>query len=116
MPKKIKIPVFTDNRGSLGVIEKFIKFKIKRVYFLYNLKKNISRGKHAHKKNIQFLICLHGKLEIKFDKKNYFLDNAQYGILINPSDWHEIVPRSKQSIVLVLASDYYDKKDYIYNV
>jgi dTDP-4-dehydrorhamnose 3,5-epimerase-like enzyme len=113
MPKKIQIPTFSDNRGSLGVIEKFIKFKIKRVYFLYNLKKKISRGMHAHKKNIQFLICLQGQLEIKFEKKKYFLGSAQYGILIKPSDWHEIVPRSKQSIVLVVASDYYDKNDYI---
>jgi dTDP-4-dehydrorhamnose 3,5-epimerase-like enzyme len=113
MSKKIKIPTFSDNRGSLGVIEKYVKFKIKRVYFLYNLKKKISRGKHAHKKNIQFLVCLYGQLEIKFNKKNYFLDSAQYGILIKPSDWHEIVPRSKKSIVLVIASEYYDKNDYI---
>ncbi len=113
MPKKIKIPTFSDNRGSLGVIEKFIKFKIKRVYYLYNLKKNISRGKHAHKKNFQFLICLHGQLEIKFKKKAYLLNNSQYGVLIRPSDWHEIIPRSKHSIALVIASDYYDKNDYI---
>jgi dTDP-4-dehydrorhamnose 3,5-epimerase-like enzyme len=113
MPKKIKIPTFNDSRGSLSVIEKFINFKIKRVYYLYNLKKNISRGKHAHKKNIQFLICLKGKLEIKFKRKNYLLDGPHYGILIQPSDWHEIIPRSYQSIAIVIASDYYDKNDYI---
>jgi hypothetical protein len=56
---------------------------------------------------------LHGQLEIKFKKKKYFLDSPQCGIFIKPSDWHEIVPRSKKSIVLVVASDYYDKNDYI---
>lgn len=113
MPKKIKIPNFADQRGSLGVVEKLIDFKINRVYYLYNLKKNISRGQHKHKKNIQFFICLNGKLEIIFKKKRYLLTSPNYGILINPSDWHEIVPKSKNAIALVLASHYYNINDYI---
>mgnify|MGYP006081646465 CR=1 FL=1 len=113
MPKIIKIPNFKDKRGCLGVVEKFINFKIKRVYYLYNLKKDISRGKHAHKKNIQFFICLSGKVTIKFSKKKYLLTSSNYGLLIKPADWHEIIPKSKKTICLVLASQYYAKNDYI---
>ena len=113
MPKKIKIPVFKDKRGSLKVIEKFLNFKIRRVYYIDNLKKNISRGKHAHKKNLQFLVCLSGKILIKFKNKKYQLSNSNYGILIKPEDWHEIVPKVNKTIILVLASHYYDKNDYI---
>ncbi len=114
MPKKIKIPDFSDYRGSLGVIENIINFKIKRVYFLHSLKKNIRRGSHAHKKNIQFFICLSGKAEIIFKKKKYLLSKPNYGILVKPSDWHEIVPKIDSTIILVLASHTYNKKDYIY--
>ena len=112
--QKIKIPDFSDYRGSLGVIENIINFKIKRVYFLHSLKKNIRRGSHAHKKNIQFFICLSGKAEIIFKKKKYLLSKPNYGILVKPSDWHEIVPKIDSTIILVLASHTYNKKDYIY--
>ena len=39
MAKIFKIPSYKDSRGNLSVIEKFIPFNIKRVYFLYNLNK-----------------------------------------------------------------------------
>ena len=56
MAKLIDIPKFNDSRGTISVIEKKIKFKIKRVYFIYDVKG--IRGGHKHKKTWQFLICL----------------------------------------------------------
>ena len=116
MAKLIKIPSFIDKRGSISVIEKFIGFKIKRVYYLYNFK-NRSRAKHKHKKNIQFIVCLKGKIKINIiinDKiKSYVLSNPRLGLFLRPQDWHEILPKDNNSILLVLASEFYNKKDYI---
>lgn len=115
MAKILKIPTYKDKKGILSVVERFIKFKIRRVYFLYNFKKK-NRGKHKHKKNRQFLVCLSGKVQLKVINKNinklYNLSKPTVGVLLEPQDWHEIIPIKKNSIVLVLASEFFNKKDY----
>jgi len=116
MAKIFKIPTYKDNRGSLSVIEKFLPFNIKRAYFLYNLYKK-SRGKHSHKNNKQFLICLSGKIQLKIinKKKTIFfnLSKPTSGVYLAPQDWHEIIPKKRNSIVLVLASNNFNKNDYL---
>jgi dTDP-4-dehydrorhamnose 3,5-epimerase-like enzyme len=118
VPKLIKIPTFSDDRGSLSVVERLFKTNIKRVYFLHNLNGK-ARGQHGHKKTTQFLICLSGKIEIliknkcKKTYKKYLLTSPCKGILLEPSDWHQIISRSKNTVVAVLASHYYNKKDYV---
>ena len=47
MVKKIIVPKFKNTTGTISVIEKKIKFKIKRVYFIYNI--TGVRGGHRHK-------------------------------------------------------------------
>ena len=61
MPKTIILPTYKSITGKLTVIEKKINFKIKRVYFIYNIKGN--RG-HKHKKNCQFIISLNGSCNL----------------------------------------------------
>ena len=50
---------FLDNRGKIDIyeIEKKINFKLKR-FFIVSGKKNIIRGRHAHKKCKQHLILI----------------------------------------------------------
>jgi len=50
-----------------------------------------------------------GKKQIK---KTYLI-NSNKGILLKPSDWHEIKNVSKGAVITVLASEFYDKEDYI---
>ena len=115
MTKIIPIPVFKNISGSISVVEKIIPFKVKRIYFIYGIKG--TRGGHKHKKTWQFLICLNGKCTLnivssKQIKKTYLL-NSNKGILLKPSDWHEIKNVSKGAVITVLASEFYDKEDYI---
>ena len=116
MAKIFRIPTYKDNRGSLSVIEKFVPFNIKRVYFLYNFNKK-SRGKHRHKKNKQFLICLCGKIQLKVINKNktifFNLSKPTHGVYLEPQDWHEIIPKKRNSVALVLASNMFNKNDYL---
>jgi hypothetical protein len=116
MAKIFRIPTYKDTRGSLSVIEKFLPFNIKRAYFLYNFNKK-SRGKHGHKKNKQFLICLSGKIQLKIINKNksifFNLSKPTSGVYLAPQDWHEIIPKKRNSIVLVLASNIFNKNDYL---
>ena len=106
---------FKDKRGSLTVIEKEIKFKIKRVYYIYDAKG--IRGKHRHKKNIQALISINGSCEIFVNdnksKKKYILNKKNKCLLLNPKDWHYMKNFSKNCVLLVLCSENYKKNDYI---
>ncbi len=106
-----------DDRGSIAFIEfaKDLPFVIKRVYWLYDLKK--ARGAHAHKELQQFLFCLHGALEVILDdghsKESIILDTPDKGILITKSLWREIINYQNNPQLIVLASDVYKEEDYI---
>ncbi|RDX35485.1 WxcM-like domain-containing protein [Arcobacter sp. HD9-500m-PIT-SAG03] len=114
MPKLIELETHTDHRGSLTVIEKILPFDIKRVFYLYDLK--LKRGGHRHKKTIQAIIALNGSCEVfvenSNEKKTFLLDNNKC-LILNPEDWHTMNNFSKGTILLVLASEYYDTNDYI---
>ena len=115
MAKIINLPTFRDNRGNLTVIEKLLPFEIKRFYYIYDV--TSKRGGHRHHKTIQALICLGGSCEIYIHngetEETIILDTPQKCLILDPKDWHTMDKFSKNSILLVLSSEYYDKHDYI---
>ena len=62
-----KIDFFKDNRGMLASIDhkKFECFSIKRTFLINFIKSRVTRGKHAHKKCSQFIVCISGKIKIE---------------------------------------------------
>ena len=117
--KIINIPKISDpqGRGNLSFIEKnIIPFKIKRVYYLYDVPSDGSRGGHAHKKLNQFLIPLSGSFDVIVDdgssKKTFTLNKPNKGLYIPNGIWREMENFSSGAICLVLASDYFDESDY----
>lgn len=118
MVNLLNIPKIVDSRGNLAVIEKeTIPFKIKRVYYLYDVPSNSYRGGHAHKKLKQFLIALSGSFDVRLkDGKSetiVTLNKPDKGLLIEPGTWREIENFSSGAICLVVASEVYDEDDYI---
>ena len=108
-----------DARGQLVAIEelKDIPFSIKRVYYMYDTREGIARGFHAHKNLKQILICVHGSCKIKLDngkeKEIVLLDKPNEGLYISNDLWREMFEFSKDAVLMVLASELYDEKDYI---
>ena len=116
--KVIEIPKIADPRGNLSVIENdIIPFDIKRVYYLYDVPSDSSRGGHAHKKLYQFLIALSGSFEVLVDdgksKKTIMLNKPNKGLLIVPGIWRELNNFSAGSVCLVIASENFIEEDYI---
>lgn len=114
----INLPTFKDDRGSLTVIEKALPFAVKRVYYMYGC--NGKRGGHRHIKNIQALISAAGSCEIYTnngrEEKTLILDNPAKCLILESKDWHTMSNFSRDCVLLVLASEYYDKNDYISKV
>lgn len=118
--KIIDIPKIADPRGNLGVIEKqLLPYKIKRVYYLYDVPSDAYRGGHAHKEQLEFLIALSGSFEVVIDngtkKETITLNKPDKGLLLNTGIWRELQNFSSGAICLVISSGEYLEEDYIRN-
>lgn len=110
-----------DERGQLVALEelKDIPFHIKRVYYMYDTGKDVTRGYHAHKSLQQILICIHGSCKIRLDngreKEIVVLDHPNVGLYVSNVMWREMFDFSSDAVLMVLASEFYDENDYIRN-
>jgi len=120
--KYIEVSKISDNRWSLSFFEanNEIPFDIKRVYYIYDLKKDWSiRWKHSHIKTNQVLFCINWSMDIIFDnwqeKKIIRLDKPNKGVFIPNMTWHYMENFTNNCILLIVASDIYNEADYIRN-
>lgn len=114
----LNLTSFSDKRGHLTVIEKSIPFEIKRIFYIYGVDKSV-RGGHRHKKTIQAAICIQGSCHInhhngKDAPGSLELNRPDQCLIIEPADWHSIDHFSDKAILMVLASEYFDESDYIF--
>lgn len=114
----IDIRRYSDTRGYLSVVENGIDipFDIKRIYYLYMVPE-VARGAHAHKELQQLLIATSGSVEVIMDdgenKKSFMLDRPWKGLLIPSGLWRDLENFSGGAVLMCLASEGYDEKDYI---
>ncbi len=110
-----------DERGQLVALEEFadIPFEIKRVYYMYETRAGVIRGRHAHKSLEQILICIHGSCKVLLDngneKKIVFLEKPYEGLYVPGNMWREMYDFSQDAVLMCLASDLYQEDDYIRN-
>jgi dTDP-4-dehydrorhamnose 3,5-epimerase-like enzyme len=118
MAQLIDLKTFTDSRGNLTVIEKVIPFEMKRIFYIYGVDDSV-RGGHRHHTTVQAAICLQGSCEIYSTDGNvecrFELDNPSKCLIIDPNDWHIMYHFTPDAILMVLASEYFDAHDYIYD-
>ncbi len=117
--KIVNFPKVTDYRGNLSFIEenRQVPFKIKRVYYLYDVPSGATRGGHAHKALHQVVIALSGSFDVILDdgyhRRSFFLNRPHYGLYIPPKVWRELENFSSNSVALSLVSEVYDESDYV---
>ncbi len=110
-----------DETGNLTPIEqsKDVPFEIQRIFYVYGVRSENLRGKHAHHKTKQLLVCLNGKIDVickdGINEVRYLLESPQQAVLIPEMIWDEQIYRSEDSVLLSVCSTHYDKKDYINN-
>ena len=111
---------YGDERGHLVIVEgnKDVPFEIKRVFYIYGSDANVIRGQHANRRTEFVLINVAGtsKIKVKDGKGNeviFSLDKPQVGIYLPNMVWKDMYDFSKDSVLLVLASEHYDTEEYI---
>ena len=108
-----------DERGMLVSLEEYtdIPFRVKRVYYMYDTKDGVVRGRHAHKSLEQILVCIHGSCKVRLDngreKKIVHLEKPYEGLYVGRNMWREMFDFSSDAVLHVFASEVYDEKDYI---
>lgn len=94
-----------------------LPFKIKRIFYLYDIPAGESRGAHAHKECHQFLVAASGSFEVLLNdgrtERIIQLTRPFYGLHIPPGIWASEINFSSGSICLVLTSHAYEPNDYI---
>lgn len=105
--------------GRLQFIEaeRHVPFPVRRVYCSTGVKAGYMRGKHAHRALEQALVCVRGAISVTLealgDRETCVLDDPAVGLYVGPMTWHTMTWIEDDSVLLVLASDYYDEADYI---
>lgn len=109
-----------DERGHLVIAEgmRDVPFEIKRVFYIYGSDKEVVRGQHANRKTEFVLINVAGasKVRVRDGEGNeavYSLDRPHTGIYLPAMVWKDMYDFSKDSVLLVLASEHYDSEEYI---
>lgn len=113
------LPQAEDLRGKLlfGEMRRHLPFDVKRFFLVFDVSSEQVRGEHAHRKLHQFLICVAGKCHLVTDdgekRHEFILDSPRKAIHLPPMVWGVQYKFSRDAVLLVLASDFYDPSDYI---
>ena len=119
---KYKVIAFKENgdeRGQLVVVEgnRDIPFEIKRIFYIYGSDMDVIRGQHANRKTEFVLINLSGSSKVRIDdgvtQTVVKLNNPNHGVFLSRMLWKDMYDFSKDSVLLVLASEHYDSNEYI---
>jgi UDP-2-acetamido-3-amino-2,3-dideoxy-glucuronate N-acetyltransferase len=114
-----ELPNVEDLRGSLvfGETLRHVPFEVKRYFLVYGVENERIRGEHAHRRLHQFLICVAGRCHVVTDdgdsRREVVLDSPTKGLHIPPMVWATQYKFSRDAVLLVLASEYYDAEEYI---
>ncbi len=108
-----------NRSGNITIVEgqKNVPFDVKRIYYLYDIPGGETRGGHAHKELNQLIVATSGSFDVMLDdginKKIVTLNRPNYGLLVVPGIWRELMEFSSGAICLVLSSHFYNEDDYI---
>ena len=111
-----------NRAGNITVVEgqRNIPFDVKRIYYLYDVPGGEDRGGHAHIELTQLIVAASGSFDVLLNdginKKIVTLNRPDYGLLVVPGIWRELMEFSSGGICLVLASHIYNESDYIRNI
>mgnify|MGYP006291397561 FL=1 len=118
-PVLLNLPRFLDLRGNLSFIEEdtHLPFKIKRVYWIYDVPGGEHRGGHAFKETEELIVALSGSFDVVLHdgkkEHRFSLNRSYYGVFVPKMMWRMLENFSTNSLALIVASTEYDEKDYI---
>jgi dTDP-4-dehydrorhamnose 3,5-epimerase-like enzyme len=118
-PTIVNLPKFLDPRGNLSFIEEdsHLPFKVKRVYWIYDVPGGELRGSHAFRETEELIVALSGSFDVVLhdgtQESRFHLNRSYYGLLVPKMYWRMLENFSTNSLALIIASTEYNADDYI---
>jgi hypothetical protein len=120
-PILFDLPKFIDIRGNLSFIEEdtHLPFKIRRLYWIYDVPGGEHRGGHAFRTTEELIVALSGSFDVVLNDGSkefrFSLNRSYYGVFVPKMIWRMLENFSTNSLALIIASTYYSEADYIRN-
>ncbi len=93
-----------------------VPFAIARMFTL-TAPAEARRGEHAHRRCSQFLLCVHGAVELVCDDGQdqhlFTLDCNNLAVCVPPTIWNTVIFKRNRSVVIVLCDRPFEEADYL---
>ena len=115
----VDIPEIRDERGSLtfGQFDSHVPFVPHRYFTIMDVPAGTRRGGHAHRTVEQFIVALRGRVVVSLDDgdatRQVVLDSPRRALYIPPLVWNDLSELSPEGVILGLASEAYNEREYI---
>jgi len=119
MAHLIELPRIEDARGNLSFIEEMnhVPFRIKRVYWIYDVPGGQTRGGHAFKQQHEMICAISGSFDVIIndgcEEIRSHLNRSYYGLYVPAGLWRYMDNFSTNSVAMVISSTYFTEEDYI---
>lgn len=114
----IELPSNTDGRGALVYSEwRHLPFEPRRVFWIYDVQKDKTRGGHAHATCQEAVFAVSGSFDIWIDdgsgRETYHVSTPNVGVHVGAGVWCELYNFAPGTVCVVLASTDYEPNGYI---
>jgi UDP-2-acetamido-3-amino-2,3-dideoxy-glucuronate N-acetyltransferase len=118
-PSLLRLRGFSDTDGLLtvGEFNGELPFEPRRVFFVSQVPAGVVRADHAQRTGAQVLVAAHGRFAVDAHTvtrlSSFVLDEPTSALHVPPGNWITCRDFSPDAVMLVLASDHYDRDDQI---
>jgi oxalate decarboxylase/phosphoglucose isomerase-like protein (cupin superfamily) len=120
-PELVELPKIMDLRGNLSFVEEEaqLPFRVRRVYWIYDVPGGEKRGGHAFRETEEMIVALSGSFDVVLNdgeqEFRYSLNRSYYGVYVPKMMWRMLENFSTNSLALIIASTDYTRREYIYD-
>lgn len=117
----IRIPCVRDERGALAFaeVQRVIPFDVERVFWIYDVPKDVCRGGHAHWTCHELVVPVNGAFTVVLDdgqmRSEIRMERPDEGVLIPAGVWCELRDFAPGTVLLVMASQDYQPEGYVHD-
>jgi dTDP-4-dehydrorhamnose 3,5-epimerase-like enzyme len=108
-----------DDEGTLyvGELARFHHGPFGRIVLIAGVPPGGSRGGHAHKRQYEYLICVHGGADVRLESRGEVatveLRRPGRTIYLPAGYWRDLVAFTPDTVLAMLATEPFDESDYI---
>ena len=106
----------STEENFLPQLTDYVPGGIRRVFMMYGVPPEVARGNHRHHATWMLMSCVSGSCRVQVTntqgQHTYHLSHRDEFLLLKPEDWRVMDDFSEDAVLMVLANEFFDEKDY----